>query len=217
MSQKCLNDPDNFCYVCGEFTFVSQRREITTKIEKCFQDCFGQPVTNQDKYWVPHICCVSCVRLLSRSSAKSRHVFFATPMIWFEPTNHIDDCYFCCTNTKGITKKNKHTALYAQVTSALRPVRHVPLKPLQNSGNVPELKQVSTKSMCQCKDASLDKDKENRKISPAEEPHLLTKSNLVDLVCELNLNKKQTEVMWCKLNDWNLLTRETKALKLGRP
>ncbi|GBM16525.1 hypothetical protein AVEN_148907-1 [Araneus ventricosus] len=45
-------------------------------------------------------------------------------MIWREPTNHIDGCYFCMVPpaSVGFTKKKKRTIEYPNIPSALRPV-----------------------------------------------------------------------------------------------
>jgi hypothetical protein len=59
--KKCLNHPDTFCYVCGELTFKSQRRNFTPLIKKCYELYFGCKVGYQDKYWAPYICCVTWV------------------------------------------------------------------------------------------------------------------------------------------------------------
>lgn len=64
-------------------------------IEKCYLDYFGFPVRHQDKPWVPHICCSTCVRLLlGWSKQESRHLAFGIPMIWTEPKDHVSDCNF---------------------------------------------------------------------------------------------------------------------------
>jgi len=65
MPRKCLNHPDTFCYVCGEMTFQSQRQNFTLLIQKCYELYFGCKVGDQDESWAPHICCVTCVRLLT--------------------------------------------------------------------------------------------------------------------------------------------------------
>ncbi|GBO20315.1 hypothetical protein AVEN_147771-1 [Araneus ventricosus] len=51
---------------------------------------------------------------------------FAVPMIWREPTNRIDDCYFCMVPpaSGSFTKKKKSTIEYRNISSALRPVSH---------------------------------------------------------------------------------------------
>jgi hypothetical protein len=123
MRRKCLNHPDIFCYVCGELTFKSQRRNFTPLIKKCYELYFGCKVSDQDNYWAPHICCVTCVRLLTGWINGSRHMPFAVPMVWREPKDHSSDCYFCLTNITGITSKSRHTVKYQNVPSAMRPVR----------------------------------------------------------------------------------------------
>ena len=124
MPRHCVNPPNSFCYVCGELTFKSQRREFNPLIKKCYQLYFGCKVGDQDKHWAPHFICITCVRRITGWSKGDRHMNFAVPMIWREPTNHSTDCYFCLTNIKGITAKSKHTVQYPNLSSAMRPVPH---------------------------------------------------------------------------------------------
>ena len=49
---------------------------------------------------------------------------FAVPMVWREPRNHVDDCYFCAVHLNGINRKNRHTLAYLNLASANRPVSH---------------------------------------------------------------------------------------------
>lgn len=124
MPRKCINHVDNFCYICGELTFKSQRRNLTPLIKKCYQRYFGCQVGDFDKNWAPNTCCVSCVRLLTGWKNGTHHMPFAIPMIWREPKDHFTDCYFCLTNIKGITSKTKYTVKYPNLQSAIRPVLH---------------------------------------------------------------------------------------------
>jgi len=91
MPRKCLNHPDTFCYVCGEMTFQSQRQNFTLLIQKCYELYFGCKVGDQDESWAPHICCVTCVRLLTLCTNGSRQMPFAIPMVWREPKDHSSD------------------------------------------------------------------------------------------------------------------------------
>ncbi|KAJ4447519.1 hypothetical protein ANN_09526 [Periplaneta americana] len=51
---------------------------------------------DQDKSWCPHKVCRSCVEeLRSWKNGKRKSLPFGIPMIWREPTNHGDNCYFC--------------------------------------------------------------------------------------------------------------------------
>jgi hypothetical protein len=120
MPRKCLNHPDTFCYVCGELTFKSQRRNFTRLIKKCCELYFGCKIGDQDKYWALHIFCVTCVRLLTGWVNGSRHMPFTVPVVWRQAKDHSLDRYFCLTNITGITSTSKHTVKYPNVPSAMR-------------------------------------------------------------------------------------------------
>ena len=49
---------------------------------------------------------------------------FAVPMIWRQQRDHITDCYFCLTKTKGCNQRNRKKILYPNLPSAIRPVPH---------------------------------------------------------------------------------------------
>ena len=137
MPRKCTSHPDTFCYVCGCFTTVDQKKRITSEIKKIYYAYFGCKLGDLDKLWAPHIICNTCSTSLRKwFSRKIKSMPFAVPMIWREPTNHATDCYFCMTNVKGINKKNKNKITYPDIPSAIRPVPHsddlpIPIPPLQ--------------------------------------------------------------------------------------
>jgi hypothetical protein len=81
MSRKGLNHADTFCFMCGELTFKSQRRNFTPLTKKCYELYLGCKVGDQGKYCAYHICCVTCVRLLTGWVNGSRHTPFA--FLWF--------------------------------------------------------------------------------------------------------------------------------------
>ena len=45
----------------------------------------------------------------------------------------------------------------------------------------------------------------------SNEPYLLIQGNLNDIVCDLNLSKKQAELLGSRLKGWNLLCQDTKV------
>lgn len=65
MARKCRNDPDSFCFICGQFITVKQKRKLTSFIKLCYELYFKRKLIHQDKEWVPHVCCSTCARLLS--------------------------------------------------------------------------------------------------------------------------------------------------------
>jgi len=84
---------------------------------------FKIKLRDQDKAWVPHEVCTSCVEILwSWSHGKDKHLPFGITMIWREQINHVADLYFCIVNVKGFSKKNKHRLQYPNFNSDLRPV-----------------------------------------------------------------------------------------------
>jgi len=117
-------------------TYKSQRWNFTPPIKKWYELHFGCTVSDQVKHWAPHICYVTCVRLLTGWVNDLCQMFFAIPTVRRQPKDNSSDCYFCFTNMTGITSKSKHTVKYPDLQSAMRPFPHseglsVP-SPLQN-------------------------------------------------------------------------------------
>lgn len=116
---KCQSDL--FCYICGLYT-PNHQRSITPIVKERYDKYFF-PVRlgDQDKSFAPHIICSNCFDILSKwaqgSADRKRYFPFDWPMSWREPTNHESDCYFCCTNTKGMRSKYRKTINYAEVQS----------------------------------------------------------------------------------------------------
>lgn len=122
-----LNNADNFCYICAEVTFASQKCRLTAVVKKAYHLYFGCKIGDQDKSWAPHYCCITCANYLRCwLSRKKKSMPFAVLIVWKEPTNHSSDCYFCMAPSvaKGISRKKKWAVEYANIPSALRPVPH---------------------------------------------------------------------------------------------
>lgn len=213
MPRKCINHVDNFCYICGELTFKSQRRNLTPLIKKCYQRYFGCQVGDFDKNWAPNTCCVSCVRLLTRWKNGTHHMPFAIPMIWREPKDHFTDCYFCLTNIKGITSKTKYTVKYPNLQSAIRPVLHNAEFPVpvyadttlsDNDNSDSDLTQIHNDSDENKNDPTYEAS------SCSSEPYFPNQQDLNDLIRDLNLSKQQAEVLTSRLKGWNLLQKDVR-------
>jgi hypothetical protein len=131
-------------------------------------------------------------------------MLFAVPLVWREPK----DCYFCLTNITGITSsKSKHTVKYPNVPSAMRPVPHKPpanviMNDEDSATDEADLEWVGETFECYPTfEASCS----------SSEPHLLTQGDLNDLVCDLNLSKKEAEILVSMLKGWILLQQGTKV------
>jgi hypothetical protein len=65
MSRSCQNKPNSFCYICGEVVLKLQRKLLPQLLKKAYELYFGCMVGDQDKIWVPKICCCSRSRTLT--------------------------------------------------------------------------------------------------------------------------------------------------------
>lgn len=102
MNRSCRNDPNRFCYICGEIILPKRRSNITKFVKKTYHAYFGVRLGDQDKPFAPHVCCKTCVESLRRwKNKETKSLQFGVPMIWREGKDHISDCYFCMINLKG--------------------------------------------------------------------------------------------------------------------
>lgn len=96
---------------------------MTDVVKTAYELYFGFSIDERDKSWLPKVCCNSCSRTLRGWLEEShKSMPFSMPMIWSEPQNHENDCYFCMTCTRGFSKKNKDKIVYPNVPSAKRPI-----------------------------------------------------------------------------------------------
>ncbi|CAI9616279.1 unnamed protein product [Staurois parvus] len=128
MPRTCVNKADNFCYICGEITFISQKRRITGMIKQSLQLVFWL----QDRRPGQELGTTYMLQFLWDGTGamvewkKKASMPFAVPMIWREPTDHVSNCYFCMVPpiVKGLNKKKKLSVHYPNIPSAIRPVPH---------------------------------------------------------------------------------------------
>ena len=80
---------------------------------------------------VPQLSCYTSFGLLNISITFSNaHLVFnfafnfAVPMVWREPWNHADDCYFCLTNITGFNAFSRKKIKYPNLRSAMRPISY---------------------------------------------------------------------------------------------
>uniref|UniRef100_A0A0K2T3Q7 Putative LOC100197081 [Hydra vulgaris] n=1 Tax=Lepeophtheirus salmonis TaxID=72036 RepID=A0A0K2T3Q7_LEPSM len=119
-------------------------------------------------------------------------------MIWREPTNHIDDCYFCLVNVKGFNKKSKLYMTYPCISSAIRPVPH------SDEITVPvftKLADIDDEAHTSVDDDDEEDTDENYKPlgSLFGQPFLYSQPELNDLNRDLNLSKQSAEFLASKL------------------
>src|SRR4051812_45987613 len=125
MSRQYRNQPDCFCYICGEFTLKAQQRTTTPLVRKAYELYFDCKVGDQDKPWAPHISRSTCnTQLIHWLNRSRKSIPFAVPMVWRVPKDHVSDCYFYLTDIAGHTAKTKKHITYPNLQPAMRPVEH---------------------------------------------------------------------------------------------
>ena len=55
MDWKCKNNPEWFCYICGNVDLSNHQAKITDFVKKAFRDYFVVKLGNQDKPFAPHV------------------------------------------------------------------------------------------------------------------------------------------------------------------
>jgi hypothetical protein len=207
MSRKCVNDPDSFCYICGEFTAKHQRRELTPTVRESYRLYFGFRINDEDKSWVPHGCCVSCAAGLSQWKTGRRiSMPFAVPVLWREPTNHFDDCYFCLTQISGVNARYKDKITYAKVPCVSPPVAHSESRPVPKPQPIvavadddPWLSTMEETTLTTAESTKM------YECSSTDSRKYLSQSELNDLVREFSMSKDDAELLASRLMQWNFL------------
>ena len=69
-------------------------------------------------------CCLQDMCRTCETMDKWNQMGFGIPMLWREPTNHVNDCYFFSINVTGVNKKKRKSLSYKSFPSAIRPVAH---------------------------------------------------------------------------------------------
>ena len=155
---------------------------------------------DQDKTWAPHKVCSVCVEGLRQWTKGTKQSFsFGVPMIWREPKNHGDDCYFCSCKVQGHNSKTRKSIIYPDLPSALRPVPHGPDVPVPSPPDNFEDIHLSSDLDSSDHDADFSYDGES------QEPLVFTQHELNDLVRDLGLSKEAAELLGSRLKAKNLL------------
>jgi len=156
---------------------------------------------DQDKPWAPHIVCKPCVEHLRQWTNKSRkNLRFAIPVVWREPKDHYNDCYFCAVKTKGINRNNRNSLTYPNLNSAIRPVPHIEELPAPVFESLPQLESSLSSEE---EDVSIDSNNsltDNDFPPSLLSPQLFSQGELNDMARDLNLSKESSEMLASRLN-----------------
>ena len=169
----------------------------------------------QDKSWAPQICCKPCYNgLTAWFNGKKAAFNFAVPMVWREPRNHADDCYFCLTNITGFNASSRKKIKYPNLRSDMRPVSHSDDLPVPTPPVNKDLLSSSDEEMPSREDSaesiSLEDIECTYSGTSGNEPHWITQEDLNDLARDLYLSKQQSELSAFRLKLWNLVQKDVR-------
>ena len=208
--RKCHLSPDSFCYICGHYIGSKQQKHKIspgTKLVTAYS-YFGMPIGDQDKTWSPHDCCRSCRSTLEgwlRGEIKC--MSFAIPRIWRQPTNHLNDCYFCMVDVSHYRKsKDKRSIVYPSIPSSIAPMLHCEDLP------IPEPPMLELPS-CASTSSEEDTDADFCEASASEEPHFPNQQEMDDLIRDMGLTKENAQLLTSRLKECNLLDFTCKVSK----
>lgn len=200
--RRCLNNPDHFCYICGEYVFNKCRKVISELVKNTYFEYFGMLLDKNEKSWAPNCVCKSCVEYLRLWKSGKRSAFkFGTPTIWREPRNHLEDCYFCSVNVNGLNTKNRAKWQYPSTSCVQRPVQRSPDSSEPKNISEPLEQDIEGPSSSQ-NDADFE--------GMSNEPKCFSQNELDDLVRDLNLSKQASELLASRLKEKKLLSSDTK-------
>ncbi|XP_076307323.1 uncharacterized protein LOC143223336 isoform X2 [Tachypleus tridentatus] len=131
---------------------------------------------------------------------------FDVPMIWREQKDHVTDCYIYLTNVSGFTAKNKKSIEYPNLPSVMRPVLYDDSLSIPKPPEEWTLDEPDEETAMQGTGSNIDP---NFEPCSSGDPHLITQSELNDLVKDLGLSKAKAELLGSRLQEKCLLSPST--------
>ena len=130
---------------------------------------------------------------------------FAIPRTWREPTNHLNDCYFCMVDVSHYRKsKDKRSIVYPSIPSSIAPVPHCLPIPEPPTLELPSCASTSSEE---------DTDADFCEASTSEEPHFPNQHEMDDLIRDMGLTNESAQLLTSRLKEWNLLDPTCKVSK----
>ena len=158
---------------------------------------FGVPVGDQDKSWAHHVvcgCCRSTVEAWYRGDR--RRMNFGLSRIWWEPTDHVNNCSFCVVDVTHLRKgKKTYVFGYPDIPSSLRPVAHCEEIPVPS----PPQRHQCYNNSCGSGNDSIEDEDVYEDVATHHFPNNLKR--------DLGLTKSNAELLTSRLKEWNLLDK----------
>jgi hypothetical protein len=128
---------------------------------------------------------------------------FSIPMVWREPSNHSNDCYFCLISpvASGMNRKKKQRIDYSNIPSVIRPVLHGEDLPVSEPPKDYILNSEMEKEGTEKTGPHKEPTYPDFQGPASESPHKLTQNELNDLVRDLELPKVKARMKQWKYLD----------------
>ena len=191
---------------------AKHRFNVRDFTERAYKAYFGIKLGAQDKSWAPHKVFKHCTKTLHFCDQdKVSSMLFEFPMVWREPKNHHHDYYFCMVDMSGWNQRKKKDWCYLDIESARRPIPHCVEVPVSIFTSLPDLTAdemlLETMDDTDSSDSSL---KSSSSIAAAAsllcaKPKLFSQGQLNDLVRDLGLFKKLSEIFISCLGEHGIL------------
>lgn len=214
---------NKFCVSCGLFVPKNKVRTITKTFKDSYEKYFviNFPPNN---WYVPEIVCDYCYRSLTglgentRSRCRMKYIY---PVIWLLRSEHsIGSCYFCQTQpqTYRVKYKSRGKINYHICESVKPAVVRSTLNPCAPSEEVLQCEHdYEMESFCEENiNENISEFQANQSELTIMPPHLITQDDFHDLVRDINISQRNSEILASRLQQWRLVSanfRVTSARK----
>ena len=171
-------------------------RDFTKRGYKAY---FGMKLGDQDKSWAPNKVCKRFTETLRFwTQGKVSLMRFGVFMVWREPKNYHDDCYFCMVNMSGWNQQKKKDCYDSDIESARRPIPHCAEIPVPVFTSLPDhtademLLEAMDDYVSRGSGISSSSSMAAAASSLNAKPKPFSQSQLIDLVRDLGLSKESS-------------------------
>lgn len=203
---------NQFCYVCGLFVDKKHRLEFKKNqtVVEAFNLLFNRSYVESAWYEPEYVCsmCATTIRQCKSGKFENKRLPFLTPMVWHRQIYHkLEDCYFCQTNIVGHQYKTRHRIQYGNVLTVSNPT---PRESQDTPATTKKLENSPEFSYNESPSEINDKPYIHTGTIPTER-HLVSNKDYNDLVRDLGLSLRQSEILASRLKQWNIVENDFKV------
>lgn len=198
---------DLFCFICGLFTDSNHKISLAknARVVTLYEEYFGKTFAG-DQWYIPQVCCTTCyteLRLWKTKPHNSRSLPFTEPVAWLPQRIHRQtNCYFCLTNTAGYHFNIRNTIKYADVDSVIKVVMR------EKDDDIPKPLGGLSPDLSEAAPSTSYAETESVFLPPPGfrgERHFVSQEEFRDLVRDLELSKRQIELLGSRMQQWDFL------------